>query len=322
MEDDYYKTLGVSRNASQAEIQKAYRKLARKYHPDRNPGDETAKKKFQKIQAAFDVLNDPKKREMYDRYGSSFEHFGPGGGAWSARPGEGFAPGGFEDIDFAQFFGERFGGEAGFDFSDLFSQFRTSGFGKGTAKRQRSRRGADLEYELTIPFATAVGGGRAQLTVRRPSGKTETLEIKIPPGIEEGKKIRLRNQGQPGPGGGPPGDLLVKIHVAPHPCYERRGRKDLVVRVPVTVAEAALGATVDLPTPRGTVAVRVPPGTSSGAKLRIRGHGVQALGGPPGDLLAEIMIVLPKKMDESTRRLCQQLADKYAGENPRARLQW
>jgi DnaJ-class molecular chaperone len=324
MAEDYYKTLGVSRDASQADIQKAYRELARKYHPDRNPDDKNAKKKFQQIQAAFDVLNAPKKREMYDRYGSSFENFGtggPGGGTtWTFRPGEGSGGTGFEDIDFAQFFGDRFGTQSGLDFSSLFSQF---GGGAGTRRRKPAsrQRGTDLEYELTIPFATSVIGGQAQISLRRQSGRTETIELKIPQGIEDGQKIRLRGQGEPGLGG-QPGDVFIKIRVGSHPCFRRRGN-NLHVTVPVTVAEAALGAKVDVPTPRGVLSLRVPAGTSSGAKLRVKGHGVEPKGGPPGDLLAEIIIVLPKKLDPDAQELIRKFDEKQrqAG-NPRAELRW
>lgn len=318
MPEDYYQILGVRRDASQAEIQKAYRELARKYHPDMNPGDKDAKKKFQRIQNAFEVLNDPKKREMYDRYGSSFETRGagrPGAGAtWSTGPGAEFS---FEDIDLNQFFGERFGG-AGIDLGEIFTQFRR---GASTRSRTstRQRRGADLEHEITIPFATAVTGGEIQLSVPRPSGRPETIAVKIPPGIEEGKKIRLRGQGE-AVIGGTAGDLLLTVHVEPHPWFQRKGN-DLLVRVPVTLAEAALGAKVDIPTPKGTVALQVPPGTSSGQKLRVRGYGVAPRSGPPGDLLAEILIVLPKKFDESEREAIRQI-DRQHPLEPRANLRW
>jgi len=324
MAEDYYQVLGVARNATQAEIEKAYRDLARKYHPDMNPDDKSAKKKFQKIQAAFDVLNDPKKREMYDRYGSSFETMGSGGphggttwhGTWG--PGTGF--GGFEDVDFGQFFGERFGGErAGADVGDLFEQFRrASGGRRSTAGRQQ--RGADLTHQLRIPFATAVNGGTVQVTVNHRSGKAETLEVKIPAGIDDGKKIRLRGQGEPGVRGGPPGDILLVVQVEPHPHFQRQGN-NLLLKVPVTLAEAAMGAKVDVPTPKGVVSLHVPPGTSSGTRLRVRGHGVAPRSGPAGDLLAEIQIVLPKNLDEPAREAIRQIADRHP-QQPRANLRW
>jgi len=325
MAEDYYKTLGVPRNASQAEIQKAYRQLARKYHPDMNPNDKTAKKKFQQVQAAFDVLNNPEKREMYDRYGSSFETMGAGGPQgthpWSWSPGAGPGAGGFsaEDIDLSEFLGERFGQAGPGGFADLFSQFRRAA-SKGRKSAGTAGRGADLVHEIQIPFVTAVAGGQGQVAVQRPSGKTETLNVKIPAGVDEGKKIRIRGQGQPAVHGGTPGDILLTIHVAPHPFFQRRGN-DLLVRVPVTLGEAVGGAKVDLPTPRGAVTLSVPPGTSSGAKLRVKGHGVVPKNGTPGDLLAEILIVLPKQLSDADRQAIRQIDEKYV-QNPRKDLRW
>jgi len=320
MAEDYYKTLGVSRDASQEEIEKAYRKLARKYHPDMNPDDQTAKKKFQQIQAAFDMLSDPQKREMYDRYGSSFETMGAGGprGAptWHAGPGFNFS---FEDLDFGQFFGDRFGAEAGEGPGGIFGQFERGG-GRARKRSAGPRRGNDLHAEVEIPFATSINGGEVSLDIHCPSGKGGALNVKIPPGIEDGKKIRLRGQGEPAAGGGVPGDLLLTVRVTPHPCFQRRGNH-LHVKLPVTLSEAALGAKVDVPTPRGTVALRIPPGTSSAAKLRIKGHGVASANGPAGDLFAEVQIVLPDTLDEASRKAIRQLDDRYS-HDPRANLRW
>jgi DnaJ-class molecular chaperone len=325
--EDYYGVLGVPKNASQAEIQKAYRELARKYHPDMNPDDKTAKKKFQKVQAAFDVLNNPEKREMYDRYGSSFETMGagqgqPGGQAWGWPPGAGGAgPGGFnvEDIDLSQFLGERFGQEASGGFGDLFGQFRRgSKFRKSSAGG--GQRSSDLTQDVQIPFDMSITGGEVQLAVERPSGKTETIAVKIPPGIEEGKKIRVRGQGQPASRGGTPGDILLTVRILPHPHYHRRGNH-LHVRVPVTLGEAVAGAKVDVPTPYDTVTLSIPPGTSSGAKLRVKGHGVKPKNGTPGDLLAEIQIVLPKQLSEADRETLRQVDEHYK-QNPRNDLRW
>ena len=220
MAADYYKTLGVARNASPADIQKAYRELARKHHPDMNPDKPGAVKKFQEIQAAFDVLNNPEKREMYDRYGSSFETMGQGrphAPNWGAGPGGGFNA---EDIDFGQFFGERFG-EGGGGLGDIFSHVRrAAGRGGGGSSK---RRGSDVASEVTIPFATAVSGGEVQLGLRRQSGETETIVVKIPPGIDDGKKMRLRGKGEPASGRGTAGDLMLTVHVAPHPFFARKG---------------------------------------------------------------------------------------------------
>ncbi|MCE5268966.1 MAG: J domain-containing protein [Planctomycetaceae bacterium] len=334
MAEDYYGILGVPKNASPAEIQKAYRELARKHHPDMNPGDKTAKKKFQKVQAAFDVLNNPEKREMYDRYGSSFETAGPGGPqpqggyTWSWAPGGapsgGAGPGGFgvEDIDLSQFLGERYGQEMPGGLGDLFGQFRRAAGkyrNRPSGAQQAPNHGADVTQELQIPFTTSITGGEVQIAVQRPQGKTETLAVKIPPGIEDGKKIRIRGHGQPARRG-TPGDIILTIRVAPHPFFHRRGNQ-LYVRVPVTLGEAAAGAKVDVPTPRGTVAVRVPPGSSSGTKLRIKGHGVAPKNGSAGDLMAEIQIVLPKQLSEADRQTIRDIDQRYA-ENPRGDLRW
>ena len=159
-----------------------------------------------------------------------------------------------------------------------------------------------------------------QITVQRPGGKTETLAVKIPPGIEDGKKIRIRGHGQPAPRGGTPGDILLTVRVQPHPYFHRRGNQ-LHVRVPVTLGEAAAGAKVDVPTPRGTVTLSVPPGSSSGTKLRVKGHGVTPKNGPPGDLLAEIQIVLPKQLSDADRQAIRQIDQHYA-QNPRSDLRW
>ncbi len=323
MAEDYYKTLGVRRDASQDEIRKAYRGLARKLHPDVNPSPD-AKTKFQEVQAAFDVLNDAQKREMYDRYGSSFETMGgqgpQGGGPWRTySTGPQGGPGG-EDVDFSQFFGERFGGGATVDLGDIFSQFRGGGTTRTRSSAGRRRRGADLQHELQIPFATSVTGGEAQISVQRAGGKVETLSVRIPAGIEDGKKIRLRGQGEPADGGGTPGDILLTVRVAPHPLFQRAGN-NLVVKVPVTLGEAALGAKVDVPTPKGTVTLQVPAGSSSGRKLRVKGHGIVPKTGTPGDLLAELQIVLPQEFDEEAREMIRKL-DEQSPRDVRASLRW
>ncbi len=246
-----------------------------------------------------------------------------GGGPTGGPPGGGGGGTGFggEEVDFSQFFGERFGDQPGGGFGDIFTTFRrAAGRGQGRTASAAEGRGADIVHELRIPFATSINGGEAQITVRRHSGKTEAISVKIPRGIEDGKKIRIRGHGEQGPRRGTPGDILITIRVEPHPFFQRRGNH-LHVKVPVTLAEAAVGAKVDVPTPSGTVALSVPPGTSGGTKLRVKRHGVAPQGGPPGDLLAEIQIVLPKKFSETDRQLIQELDRRYP-QNPRADLRW
>ncbi|NIL98727.1 MAG: DnaJ domain-containing protein [Planctomycetales bacterium] len=317
MQEDYYKILEVDRGASQADIEKAYRKLARKHHPDLNPDDKTAKEKFQKVQHAFEVLKDPEKREMYDRYGSSFESMGAGG--TGPHPFTGGGPQGFE-FDFSQFFGERFGagGPAG---STSFEDFLGGGPRGATRARPRRMRGRDIRHELKIPFSSAVLGGEAQLSVRRADDRIETIQVKIPAGVDDGQTIRLRGQGEASPdANGESGDILITVRVSPHPCFRRSGN-NLEIRVPVSIAEATLGGKVEIPSPTGVITLTVPPGTSSGAKLRIKGHGVQPAGRPAGDLLAEIQIALPQNLDAETQELVRRLDQQYT-RPPRSDLRW
>ena len=312
MADDYYKALDVSRTASPEEIQKAYRKLARKYHPDMNPDDAAAKKKFQQVQKAYDILNDPEKRKLYDQFGPSFENIAAGG-----APGGG--GGGPFPFDIEQIFGGRGGGggapgSGGFQFEgdlgDIFQHF-TGGGGRGRSRRQAApSRGSDLSAEVTIPFNTAVMGGFRDISLQR-GGKYETIQIKIPPGVDTGKKIRLRGRGEPGPSG-ESGDLIVTIDVAPHPHFKRQGQ-NLELRLPVTVGEAALGSTVDVPTPSGVVSLKIPPGSSSGRRLRVKGQGVRATNGEAGDLYVELQIKLPESLDNAARDAIAQIEQQYTG---------
>lgn len=317
MDEDYYKLLGVARTASADEIQKAYRKLARKYHPDVNP-DKGAKEKFQQIQTAYETLNDPKKREMYDQYGSSYESIGagpgPGGGAWRTYSS---GPGGFEGFDFSQMFGGAGGGASGSPpFGDFFQQFGGTQAGSRRSGR-RSHRGSDVQHELEIPFRTAVSGGEAHLRIRRPNGKEETITVKIPAGIEHGQTIRLRGQGEQG---ARPGDLLITVKVGSHPYYRRKGL-DLEVSVPVTLSEAALGSKVDVPTPHGVVAIKIPPRSSSGKRLRIKGQGIEDKTGNKGDLYVELLIALPDQLGAESAELIRRFAE-LNSYNPRSDLRW
>ncbi len=320
MATDPYASLGVDRRASKDEISKAYRELARKYHPDLNPDDETAKKKFQEVQTAFDLLDDEKKRKMFDRYGAGFESME--GGAPRGWPGGGPAGGPGVDFDVNDLFGGGVRGAGGASgpggFADLFKHFARGG---GAAPPgSATERGADLEYELTIPFSTAVSGGEASISLRRANGKNETIAVKIPVGIEEGKKIRLRGQGEKSRSGGSAGDILISVRVAPHPSFSRFGKR-LDVVVPITLAEAVEGAKVEVPTPHGTLTLTVPPGTSGGQRLRIRGHGVRPAGKEAGDLYAEIRVIVPNNLsDEQAKQIA--LIAKTDDRPPRAELRW
>lgn len=316
---DHYATLGINRDASADDVRKAYRKLARKHHPDLNPGDESAKKKFQEVQAAFDTLNDPKKRELYDRYGDAYEQMGAGPRGGGYRPtGAGPGPETYQ-FDFDEMFGGAGAPEGAGGFADLFRQFSRGGRRAGAAPRQRMR-GQDIAHEMTIPFNTAVNGGEASLAVQRASGKVETIAVKIPPGIDDGKTIRLRGQGEESPDGEAPGDLLLTIHVAPHPYFERHGKR-LDVAVPVTLAEAVQGAKIEVPTPQGTIKLTVPSDTSSGKKLRIKGHGVRPKNQEPGDLFVEIQVLVPPGLSEEEREQIAAISARHP-QQPRAELRW
>ncbi|QDU90777.1 Chaperone protein DnaJ [Pirellulimonas nuda] len=329
MAQDHYATLGLSKGASEDEVRKAYRDLARKYHPDLNPEDDAAKKKFHEVQAAFEVLNDPKKRELYDRYGANYEAMSGAGGARGGWPGG--APGGGGageyEFDINDIFGGGGGGATGGGgFADLFRQFRTPGAGgAGGAGRERhgraaAQRGADVSHEITVPFATAVLGGTAALQLSRATGKQETISVQVPAGITSGKKIRLRGQGNPSPNGGADGDILLTVRVAGHPLFERTGNR-LDLRVPITLAEAAAGGKIDVPTPHGAVTLSVPPGSSSGKRLRVRGHGVRPKSGEPGDLYVELQVVLPEGLTDEDRSQLVEIAGRHP-ENPRSTLKW
>lgn len=321
MADDHYQTLGVPRTASAEDIRKAYRELARKYHPDLHPDDESAKTKFKQVQSAFDVLNDPSKREMYDRYGSSFEGVGGGGpgggpgGGWGGGPfpggGGGFPGGGEIDLE------SLFGGAGGF--GDLFGAGRSRPGSRGR-KRSTQLPGDDVTARIDVPFRLAIDGGKTDVRVDR-DGKVETITVTIPQGLPDGGRMRLRGQGLPGSGGGPAGDLLLEVRVEPHPVFRRDG-DTLEVTLPVTLSEALAGAKVDVPTPWGTIALRIPPATSSGRKLRAAGMGVRHANGAKGDLIAEVQIMLPTDAAAAAGLLEAARAAEAGGADPRAQLRW
>jgi molecular chaperone DnaJ len=360
---DLYEVLGVAKGASQDEIKKAYRKLARQYHPDRNPGDDAAEERFKEVQAAYDVLSDPKKRQEYDQLGSRIFSGagGPRGGnfQWSGNIG---------DLgDLSDLFGGLFGG------------------GRATARTRRptGERGRDVEVQVSLSFEDSLEGlttkipveletacsackgtgaepgtspkicpecrGRGVVSesqglfalsqpcprcggngtvVEQPCRKcngsgrerrTKRYTVKIPAGVKDGTQIRLKGKGEAGYSGGPPGDLIVVTKVAPSALFKRRGA-DLMIDVPVTYAEAALGANVEIPTPEGRISLKVPAGSEDGKLLRVKGRGAPKLnGGGKGDLLARVRVVVPKKLSKAEREALENL-QKVSRENPRERL--
>jgi len=295
---DYYKTLGVSKSATQDEIRKAYKKLSKKYHPDANK-DKDAPERFKQVQEAYDVLHDSEKRQQYDRFGQVF----PGGAGPEGQPfpwtGSGRPQAG--PIDFGNLFS---GGQI--DLEQIFGGAFEAGGRRQT--RRGARRGSDVEVEVEIPFQIAVEGGKYDLNLDR-NGKPERLSVKIPSGVETGSVVRLAGQGEPGAGGGPAGDLMVRVRVAPHAWFRREGN-NLLLDLPVTITEAALGAKVEAPTlSEGRVLVTIPPGTSSGAKLRLRGKGVLDRNSKErGDQFVIVKIVVPRKPGERARKLLEELA--------------
>ncbi|TWU59818.1 Chaperone protein DnaJ [Rubripirellula tenax] len=310
MADDLYQTLGVPRTATKDDIKKAYRKLAIKFHPDKNPDDKKAQDRFKRIQEANDVLSDDEKRAAYDRYGADFEKIRGSG----FNPGAGGAGGaaGFEGLDLEQIFGGRGrgGGGAQFDgFSDFFEQMVGGGGGGprgGRANRRPTtpQRGANARHELDIPLEVAVRGGQTEFYISTSDGN-EKIAVTIPPGVETGSKIRLRDRGQPSPNGGPSGDLILLIKVSDHPHFRRIGR-NLEVTVPISASEAILGAKIDVPTPDKPVTMSVPPGTSSGKRMRLKGQGVKQRDGSAGDLVVVLQVHVPESIDDESKELIRQ----------------
>jgi DnaJ-class molecular chaperone len=321
-ERDYYEILGVARDAAPEAIKKAYRALARKYHPDVNPGDKAAEGRFKEVQQAYDILSDQEKRSLYDRYGrAAFEGMaaaGPRSGAqeWAGNFGQ---PGG-ETIDLSDLLGSfgnagrgaQSGGAGANIFEDIMERVR----GGRSAKPRPAR---TQEAGLTIPFLTAVLGGETTIDIQRGPGKPESLVVPIPAGVDTGAKLRLKGKGEPADKGTPPGDLIIVVQVEPHPYFKREGR-DLQVEVPISVSEAVLGAKIDVPTLNGTRALPVPAGSSSGQKLRLKGQGVPAGAGKEGgDLFVILKVVVPKNIDDASRKLMQEFSERNP-QNPRSGL--
>jgi molecular chaperone DnaJ len=302
-EKDYYAVLGVKKDAPEAEIKKAYRKLAQRYHPDANPGDASAEGRFKEISQAYEVLKDEKKRKQYDQMREMLE---------SGFVGFGSFPRGSRRIRVEDFgdLGDLFSrsGYAG-GFEDLFGGL----FGQGGG----GRKGSDIERQATISFRDALEGTTLNMPINDGAG-TRNLKVRIPPGVNDGDRIRLAGKGGPAPAGGQPGDLFVRVTVTPHPFFGRRGQ-DLTIKLPITITEAALGADVDVPTLNGaTVKLKIPPGTQPGKTFRVRGRGGSA-DGTKGDLLVTIDVAVPTHLSEESRELLEKLHEMQR-ESPREHL--
>jgi curved DNA-binding protein len=304
-----YEILGVPRDASQNDIKRAYRRLAKELHPDRNPGNKAAEAKFKEVQAAYEVLGDPQRRAQYDRFGAGgptpdFQTWTTGG----PSPFEGV------DLDF---------GPLG-DLSSIFEQFFRRPTGHGGARRARPRpspRGADIEHAIDLSFEEAVRGTSRQIRLSAGGGnaRSETIEFRVPAGVADGQRIRVKGKGQEGRGGR--GDLMIRCRVHPHPFF-RREQNDILLELPLSVSEAILGAKVDIPTLDGITRVTVPPGASSGTRLRLRGKGIpDQRSRATGDMYVVTRVAVPKDVSPRGRELLEELAAEL-NQHPRANLGW
>ncbi|MFD2264849.1 DnaJ C-terminal domain-containing protein [Lacibacterium aquatile] len=305
---DPYEVLGISRLATAEEIKSAYRKLAKRYHPDLNPGDKSIESKFKEVSTAYDILSDADKKSRFDRGeidGAGNEKpFGrrPGSsgraGAGSSSGG-GFGGFGFDPDDIFEMFTQRSRNRAGAGSTGAGSS--SSGSGGGA----NARRGSDISYTLTVDFVSAAGGATRRVTTAH--GKA--LDVNIPPGTTDGTKLRLRGQGQPGGDGQPSGDAFIEIHVEPHPHFERRGN-DVHLELPITLPEALLGASVTVPTIDGRVAVKIPKGANTGTTLRLKGKGIATRGHGRGDQYVRIAVMLPETVDTELANFIERWANK------------
>jgi molecular chaperone DnaJ len=371
--EDYYAVLGVPRGAKEAEIKKAYRRMARKNHPDVNPGDKSAEERFKKIQHAYDVLSDSKKRAIYDQYGFYSENFKEPAGGQGRGSSEGF-PRGFD------FSGMDFGENGQSSFRDVFSEFFRGGDSRG--RSTGPAKGEDIEQQLNISFLESLQGLSTRIVLNRHnacsacegsgidrsagqqtcskcqgsgqeakahgfmrfsspcrvcggsgriggrckvcggSGNTpiqETITVRIPPGVANGFRMRVAGKGNAGRGGGPSGDLYLIISVRPHDFFRREGN-DIACTVPITISEAALGAKIEVPSIEGKTLLRIPPGTQSGQKFRLRGKGAPSLRGEaPGNQIVEVRVIVPRVADERSKEILRELA-RLNPDDPRSNI--
>lgn len=322
MAEDFYAVLGVPRTAEPDVIKKAYKKLVRDLHPDKNPGNKASETRFKTVNRAYEALSDPTKRKLYDEFGEdalregfdvdkarAYKQWQQRGGNGAVGAG-GFRSGGARAVNLEDLFGGEVdvSGFAGGDpFADLF----------GRGRRRGPAKGQDLEQVITVDFGSAVRGTTLQM---KKQGDVLPVTVRIPPGADDGSRMRIPGQGAPGPNGGPPGDLILVVRVEPHPLFQRKG-DDLHVEVPITLGEAVKGARVKVPTFEGLVAVKVPPGTQSGTTLRVRGKGVVKKGKEPGDLYVRFMVHVPVADSPEITRLLDELAKhEPAGDTLRAKL--
>src|SRR5438270_1996675 len=312
---DYYETLGVSKTASEDEIKSAFRKLARKYHPDVAKDKKSAEERFKQINEAYEVLSDPEKRKKYDSLGADWNQQGggfqpPPGWGMGGQPGGGFqrwSPGDGGGVEF------EFGGTG---FSDFFEQFfgggrGPAGFGGGSfGQRPRgAERGSDVEADIMVTLEEALHGSKRTISLRRGnSNKVETYQVKIPKGVHEGQRIRLAGQGEAGAGGGKSGDLFLRVRLARHPDFTVEAN-DLIHEVKLPPWQAALGGELRVPTLEGHARLKIPQGTQGGQRFRLRGHGLPTASGTRGDLFVEPQIQIPKKLSEREREIWKQLAE-------------
>ena len=302
LEKDYYATLGVSKTASGKEIKKAFRKLAREFHPDNNPDDAVAEARFKEINEAYDTLSSDDQRKEYDHAREMGYFVGDTGGHQQYVR--------VEDIFGGQ---AAAGGRGGFQdllggLGDLFGQ------GGGQQYQPRPTAGRNLQADLSLTFHEALSGATKTVSV---DGRR--VKVKVPVGISDGTKVRLASKGEPGSAGGPAGDLFVRVHVAEHPIFERAGKRDLKMDVPVTFAEAALGAVVEVPTLDGTTKIRVPGGTQGGTVMKVSGKGVETAN-TTGDLLVTIRVTVPTELSETEHDLLEAFRDERLPDNPREHL--